>query len=515
MTPRHLLLLCALLSGPALAQSAQPTSIPVLPQSQVQRLDADELNAEVARRAPAYGGFYVKDGVLYVFVTSNDPARRQAAVRELFALQGDSLQRRGFNPASVVFLPGQFNAVQLLNAKEVARNIPGGQGIDIDETRNRVVVVLDFPEWQQQQAQAFVDQEDLLPGIVVFSAPPPGKLPEGPTFPAPHRARLDVPAQVAQGDVLTIELEVTNLSPQALTLEHGSCAFYVEVLDAVTRKAVLPIPGAFVCISDLRQTVIPAGGTVALAGREWNLRTPAGTLLPPGRYVVRAVFQVGALDMENIRPPDQPFEITAGKPGTGTAGVRDILQDGALGILFRARLGEEEKRQVVFVTVPDARAQTAVVQLLQTKNLSLDRVRFQTVPRIQVPQGPGDGPASLEVQDQISPYASAFGFVLNADLKTWLAQGAWRCQFVTQVIDQRTREVVGGWPSPGPESGPRSCEYPGAPPGFPWRGQWDGRRSDGKDAPAGTYEIRAGLKVTLRSGRIVWLLAPPQKISLP
>ena len=515
MTLRPILLLCALLSGSALAQGASPASVPVLPQAQVQRLDPDQLSAEVARRAPAYGGFYPKDGVLYVFVTSPDTAQRQAAVRELFALQGDSLRRRGFSPAGVVFLPGQFNAVQLLNAKEVARNIPGGQGIDIDETRNRVVVVLDFPEWQQQQTQAFLDQQGLPPGIVLFSAPPPGKLPEGPAFPAPHRARLDVPAQVAQGDVLSIELKVTNLSPQALTLEHGSCAFYVEVLDAVTRKAVLPVPGNLTCITILYQTVLHAGGTVALAGQEWNLRTPAGTVLTPGRYVVRAVFQVGALGMENIRPPDQAFEVTAGKAGTGTSGVRDVLRDGALGILFQARLGEEGKRQVVFVTVPDARAQAAVLQLLQTKNLSPDRVRFQIVPRPQVPQGPGDGPARLEVQSQISPHASAFGFVLSADLKTWLAQGAWRCQLALQVIDPRTREVVGGWPPSGPESGPQFCGNNRDQQGFPWRGQWDGRRSDGKASPAGTYEVRAGLRVTLRGGKVVWLLAPLQTISLP
>ncbi|WP_407572818.1 hypothetical protein [Deinococcus altitudinis] len=219
--------------------------------------------------------------------------------------------------------------------------------------------------------------------------------------------------------------------------------------------------------------------------------------------------------MAIIRPPDQAFEITAGKPGTGTSGVRDVLRDGALGILFQARLGEEGKRQVVFVTVPDARAQTAVVQLLQTKNLSLDRVRFRTVPRLQVPQGPGDGPATLEVERQISPYAFTFRFVLNADLNTWLAQGALRCQLVAQVLDPRAREVVGGWPPAGPDSNPQFCGSNRDALDVPWRGQWDGRRSDGKAAPAGTYEVRVGLRVTLRGGRIIWLLAPPQMISLP
>ncbi|WP_407572819.1 hypothetical protein [Deinococcus altitudinis] len=184
MTLRPFLLLCGLLSGSVLAQGASPTGIPVLPQSQVQRLDPDQQSAEVARRAQAYGGFYPKDGVLYVFVTSLDPAQRQAAVRALFDLQGDSLRRRGFNPAGVVFLPGQFNAVQLLNAKEVARNIPGGQGIDIDETRNRVVVALDFPEWQQQQAQAFVDQEVCLPAS--WSSPRPLRASCRKVPPSPH-----------------------------------------------------------------------------------------------------------------------------------------------------------------------------------------------------------------------------------------------------------------------------------------------------------------------------------------
>jgi hypothetical protein len=101
--------------------------------------------------------------------------------------------------------------------------------------------------------------------------------------------------------------------------------------------------------------------------------------------------------------------------------------------------------------------------------------------------------------------------VLNADLTPWLAQGAWRCQFVTQVIDQRTKEVVGSWPPSDLAGGQRSCTDTG----FLWQGFWGGRFSDGRDAPAGTYEIRAGLSVTLHSGRVIWLLAPLQMVSIP
>lgn len=514
MLLRHLLLSCALLASPALAQGTRPSTPAARPQSQAPRLNVDELNAQIARTAPAYGGFFVKDGTLYVFVTSTHPAQRQAAVRELFAVQGKALQDRGLRPEGVVFLAGQFNAAQLLNAKHIAGGISGVQSIDIDETRNRVVVELLFPE-MQPRAQVFLEGQDLPPGIVVFQAPPPGQLPEGPALLTPHRAFLAVPARVAQGDTLTLELKVTNLSPEALRLEHGSCAFWLEVLDATTRRVVLPLPGAKVCLLDLHLTTIVAGGTVTVASREWNLRTPAGDLLPPGRYVARAAFGVGLRDNKIIRPPDQVFEITAGTPGVGTARVRDVLRDRADGIIFQAGLAEERGQQVVLVTVPDRRAQTAVLQLLRAQTLPLNRVRFRTTPWLQVPPEAGDGSARLKVERQNGRTAPHFAFELMADLTLWQPQGAWRCQFIAQVVDQRTQDVVGGWPSFDQRKGTFGCADTGAPLGLPWRGFWHGRRSDGSAVPAGRYEVRAGLKVTLHSGRIIWLLAPTQEITIP
>ncbi|UQN08226.1 hypothetical protein [Deinococcus sp. QL22] len=137
------------------------------------------------------------------------------------------------------------------------------------------------------------------------------------------------------------------------------------------------------------------------------------------------------------------------------------------------------------------------------------------MPWLQVPSGAGDGPAQLEVKRRNGRTGPDFDFELMADLTLWQAQGAWRCQFITQVVDRRTQDVVGGWPSFGQSNGTVGCADDGAPRGFPWRGFWDGRRSDGSAVPAGTYDVRGGLKVTLHSGRIIWLLAPTQEIDIP
>ncbi|GAA5514582.1 hypothetical protein Dcar01_03338 [Deinococcus carri] len=37
---------------------------------------------------------------------------------------------------------------------------------------------------------------------------------------------------------------------------------------------------------------------------------------------------------------------------------------------------------------------------------------------------------------------------------------------------------------------------------------WNGRLSDGQLAPAGRYQVRAGLRVTRKDGRTEWLSAP-------
>lgn len=512
MSLRGLLLLSLALTGQALGETFPRPAMP-LAQAAPRFQTPDESNAEIAQKAPAFGGSYPKEGALYVVVTSPDPLARQAAVRELFAAQGEELRRQGFTPEQVVFVPGQFNAAQLLAAKEIASGIPGGQSIDIDEVRNRVVVELLLPG-METRAGAFLAGQHLPAGIVVLRAAPPGKLQEGPTFAPPHQARLDLPAHVAQGDTLQVELKVSNPAAETLVLEHGACAFRLEVLDARTGEAVLPIPGALICTSELRRTVIPARGTVTLAAEEWDLRRPSGALVTPGRYVVRASFGVGALEQEIIRPPDQTFEVTAGNPASGTAQVRDVLRDGAYGITFQARLGEERGQQVVFVTVPDTRASAAVGRLLRERNLPLTRVRFRVRPPLRVPQGPGQGEAQLKVETFSFPRSTQYDFELQADLAPWLARGAWRCELVVNVLDRKTGEVVEAWPAFDLSPQPHPCSEKGVPLPYPWRASWDGRRLDGATALAGTYEVRAGLRVSLRDGRVIWLLARPTPVTV-
>lgn len=508
----RLLLLSALLTGSALGQVTPPPG-PLARSQPAPRLNIDELNAEVARRAPAYGGFFIRDGALSVFVTSTDPAQRQAAVRELFGVQGEELRRRGFSPETVVFVPGQFNAEQLLRAKEAARGIDGWQSIDIDETRNRVVVELLLPG-MEERARAYLAEQGLPPGIVVIPPPPAGKLHEGPAFTALHQARLEVPSRVAQGDMLRAQLRVTNLAGQTMRLEHGACAFRMEILQATTGEVVLPTPGAYTCTSQLLHTFFPAYSTVTLAAPEWNLRTPGGDLVPLGQYVLRASFEVGVRDKQIIRPPDQTFEVVAGNPATGTAQVRDAVHDRAFGIDYRTLLGEDRGQQVLFVLVPDRRAQAGVEGVLRERNLPLDRVRFRMLPPTRVPAS-GQGEARLQVSSHTSPGGTQHGFDLWADVAPWLAQGAWRCEPVVNVVDPRSGEVVGGSPSFGSGGARRLCSEGGRPLPYPWGGGWNQRRSDGTPLPAGRYEVHAGLKVTLKTGRVVWLLAPVQELTVP
>lgn len=508
----RLLLLSALLSGSVLSQAASPTLPPTRSQP-APRLNPDELNAEVARRAPAFGGFFVRDGAVHVYVTSTDPAQRQAAVRELFVVRGEELRRRGFSPENVVFIPGQFNAAELLEAKVAARGINGWYSIDIDETRNRVVVGMLLPG-MEERARAYLAEQGLPPGIVIIPPPPAGKLHEGPVLTAPHQARLEVPSRVAQGDTFQARLKVTNPTGQTLRLEHGACAFRMEILHATTGKVVLPTPGAYTCTSQLLHTFIPARSTVTLAAPEWNLQTPGGGLVPPGRYVLRASFEVGTRDVQIIRPPDQPFEVAAGFPATGTAQVRDVLGGRIHGLAFQALLGEERGQQVVFVLVRDRRAQAGVERRLRERKLSLDRLRFRMLPPTRVPAS-GQGEARLQVESHTSPSGTQHGFELTADVAPWLAQGAWRCELVVNVVDPRAGEVVGGWPNFGIGPARNACfESRRARPSR-WGGGWNEGRSDGTPLPTGTYEVRAGLKVTLKTGPIVWLVAPVQELTVP
>lgn len=506
----RLLLLSALLCGSALAQVTPPPVLPARTQP-VPRLNPDELNAEIAHQAPAYGGFYLQDGLLHLVVTSTAAVARQAAVRELFAVRGEELRRQGFTPERVVFVPGQFNAAQLLEARQAVLGLPGLQTLDVDEVRNRVVAGLRFPE-MQARAQAVLAAQRLPPGIVVLQVASARPLPDGPHLTRPHQARLDLPTRVRQGDTLEVALYVMNLQDQPWPLAHGACAFQLEILNAQTGEVVRPIPGGVSCEDVLRIRIVPEHGQVALAIKEWDLRRPSGELIPPGRYLVRAAFEVEDPEEGLIRPPDQTFEVVAGNPATGTAQVREVLRDGASGIQFQTRLGEERGQQVVSVFVPDRRAQAGVERLLRERKLPLDRVRFRILPPTRVP-GQGQGPARLRVENY--PGGRQHGFELTADLTPWLARGAWRCEPVVNVVDQRSGEVVGDWPGFRIGAAQRACAEDGQPLPYSRGGGWEGRRSDGTPLSTGTYEVRAGLKVTLKTGRVVWLLAPVQELTVP
>ncbi|MDP9765205.1 hypothetical protein [Deinococcus enclensis] len=476
------------------------------------RLNLDQRNAEIARRASAYGGMYTENGRLHVVVTSMIPFDQAAAVRELFTVLGRDLRARGFTPESVVFVPGEFNALDLLRAKEAALRFDGWMSVDIDAAVNRVFLAVQFPE-MEAVAPAFFAEQGLPEGIVVTSGPY-RSLHVGPELREPHQARLVLPARIAQGDVLPITLEVTNTGHEPLRLAFGACALRMEVRHAQTGEVVRPVSSEEACEDSAVIRVLPPRTALPFVVQEWNLQTPRGRVLPPGRYVVAVTLAVGTGPApEVIQPPPQAFEVLPGDPRTGTAQVKDMLGGGRHGIDHSVLLGQEGGRQVVIVIVPDARAETALRQVLMDRGVPADRVRFQHLRAVRVP-GSGVGEATLSLTTWPSPGARQHRFSLEADLTPWVARGAWRCQLVVNVLDA-DGEIVSG--SPGFPSSPgfRSCREGPDVRAFPWRGNWVERRSDGSAVPPGTYSIRAGLRLTMRDGTVQWLLAPPQPLVVP
>lgn len=509
--PRLRRLLFVFLMGfpPVTAQVTVP-ALPPLRAETVARLNPDQRNAEIARRAPAYAGTYIENGRLHVVVTSMIPFDQAAAVRELFAVLGPDLHARGFTPDSVVFVPGDFNALELLRAKEAALAFDGWMTVDIDQTVNRVFLTVQFRE-MEVAAPAYFAEQGLPEGIVVVSGVP-RTLHVGPEPRAPHQARLVLPAQVAQGDVLPITLQMTNTGREPLELSFGGCDTRIEVRDATTGTVVLPVPAPDVCGDVLVVRRLPPHTSVAFPAMEWNLQTPRGRMIPPGRYVVHVTFALEP-GPEVIQPAPQPFEVLPGDPRQGTAQVRSILKGGHRDIDHWPLLGQDRGRQVVVVVVPDPLAETAVRRLLSDHGLPADRVRFQHVPARRVPDT-GAGEATLSLTTWTSPGGRQHQFSLEADLAPWMARGAWRCELVVNVLDP-SGEIVSA--SAGFHSSPgfRTCREGAHVRAFPWRGNWVERRSDGSAVPPGTYTVRAGLRLTMRDGTLAWLLAPPQPLVVP
>ncbi|WP_159066068.1 hypothetical protein [Deinococcus ficus] len=506
---RRLLLLLLMGFTPVTAQVAVP-ALPPLHAERLARLDPDQRNAEIARRAPTYGGMYTENGRLHVVVTSMIPFDQAAAVRELFAVLGPDLRARGHTPESVVFIPGEFNALELLQAKEAALAFDGWMTVDIDQSVNRVFLTVQFREMEAAAPTYFAEQ-GLPEGIVVVSGQPLS-LHAGPEPRAPHQARLVLPARVAQGDVLPVTLQVRNTGSAPLQLSFGACAVRMEVRDAATGAVVLPVPPPEACVDSLAIRILPPNTTLALPIEEWNLRTPRGRMLPPGRYVVHVTFALEP-GPEVIQPAPQPFEVRPGDPAQGTAQVRGMLRGGHRDIDHWPLLGQDRGRQVVVVVVPDPLAETAVRRLLSDKGLPADRVRFQHVPALRVPDT-GAGEATLSVTTRTSPGARQHQFSLETDLAPWVARGAWRCELVVNVLDANGT-IVGGTHDIRPPPGFHTCREGPHVRAFPWRSTWVERRSDGSAVPPGTYTIRAGLRLTMRDGDLVWLLAPPQPLALP
>ncbi|WP_064015594.1 hypothetical protein [Deinococcus puniceus] len=269
----------------------------------------DEQNAAIARLAPAFGGYYTQDKLLYIVTTLDDEAARQTAVETLFAQQGEQLRRNGFSPQQVRFVRGQFNAAQLLQAKEVVQGVRGWTGLGIDQKLNRVDVRLALPVLEAD-AQAFVARR-LPAGIVVFTSRPPQTLPPADTLPHPHRAVLNVELK---DKAVQIRLDLTNTGRERLQFSHGACDFSFEVVRLETGEVVRPSPAVDLCGLVGHLIDLKPGATLTLASGTWNVRTPEGQAAPQGRYLIRAAFELFQSDGNEatnhvIRPADVVLEL--------------------------------------------------------------------------------------------------------------------------------------------------------------------------------------------------------------
>ena len=270
----------------------------------------DEQNAAIARLAPAFGGYYTQDKLLYIVTTLDDETARQTAVKTLFAQQGEQLRRNGFSPQQVRFVRGQFNAAQLLESKEVVQGVRGWTGLGINQKLNRVEVRLALPVLEAG-AQAFVARR-LPAGIVVFTSLPPQVLPPADTLPHPHRAVLNAELR---DKAVQISLDLTNTGRERLKFLHGSCDFSFEVVRLETGEVVRPSPAVELCNMVGHLIDLKPGETMALASELWNVRTPEGEAVPQGRYLIRAAFELFQSGDGNeattlvVRPADVVLEL--------------------------------------------------------------------------------------------------------------------------------------------------------------------------------------------------------------
>ncbi|EYB66620.1 hypothetical protein DEIPH_ctg081orf0007 [Deinococcus phoenicis] len=519
MPLRPAALLCLLLLGaPALfpAFAATPTST-AAPWNSLPVTPEDE-DAALALKAPAFAGLWVEGQGVVLMVTSTDPAARQAVLSEVRRRRGHDLTLSGHDLTRVRFVPARYNAAQLSRARYLARGLFGWNSIGVDVRANRLRIEFQTPEARNQAAAFFKGRGVPADALQLVALPSPG-LPARTTFPHPLKARLVIPRQVAQGDLLTLQFPVMNTGKEAFSFNRV-CSFDFMVVRADTGKVVRPVPAPPACPSIAGGLIIQPGETrdaltpvwQSVAPAHWDLRDARGQFVPPGNYLLKAAHGSGAFA---IRPPDVPFTVLPPAKDGGVLKPLQILAPAPTvqSIKGTARFEEQGGVQRLVITVPDERAKQAVQDLARKKGVSLARVTIQVTPPAPLPPSGKPGEAELKVGAWTSPQGTLHDIslkLLNPAARRTLP-GARECLFVAVVRKVDRGEVVYSTRT-FPNSRANHCPT-GASLHRSLDARWDGRLSSGKLAPAGRYEVRAGVRVTQPSGKVAWLSAPAQPLN--
>lgn len=296
---RKLLLLSTLLLLPAHAQAAPnppvKTSFGALP------VTPGDDDAALALRAPAFAGLWVEGGGVALAVTSTDPAARRQVLAEVKKQRGASLNQTGHTLTAPRFVPVKYNAAQLSQARFLARGLRGWSEIYVDVKANKLHIAFQHAAYRQQAAEFFRQKGIPADALDLVAAASP-TLPPRSTLSQPHRAALNVPAQVAQGDILPLSFKLTNTGRKPISLAQGCFTFKYRVLNATTGTEVRPVP---------------APGAV----RKWALHRSSLRRVRPGNWLLRAAGRSsGTCSTRAVRwwPPAS----TSCKPPTGRAKTR-------------------------------------------------------------------------------------------------------------------------------------------------------------------------------------------------
>lgn len=384
---RKLLLLSTLLLLPAHAQAAPnppvKTSFGALP------VTPGDDDAALALRAPAFAGLWVEGGGVALAVTSTDPAARRQVLAEVKKQRGASLNQTGHTLTAPRFVPVKYNAAQLSQARFLARGLRGWSEIYVDVKANKLHIAFQHAAYRQQAAEFFRQKGIPADALDLVAAASP-TLPPRSTLSQPHRAALNVPAQVAQGDILPLSFKLTNTGRKPISLAQGCFTFKYRVLNATTGTEVRPVPAPGGCAQVGSPPLVVAPGQtgeLVAQGRWpvfWDLLDTRGQVVAPGKYVLQAAYGEGK---NAVRAPDVTFTVL---PATPASTMRKALQvfspaRTVQSIDYDVKFAVQNGVPKLLLTVPDARARDAVQALAKREGVSLARLGIWVKP---APCGP-------------------------------------------------------------------------------------------------------------------------------